>query len=57
MAGRNFAIPPNDPTMPVPGELEFGADAEIVMLMPHMHVRGKDMTYTVMYPDGRSRWP
>ena len=27
-----------------PGELEFGADAELVMLMPHMHLRGKDMT-------------
>jgi hypothetical protein len=22
--------------------------------MPHMHVRGKDFTYTAVYPDGRS---
>ena len=22
-------------------------------MMPHMHFRGKDMTYTLMYPDGR----
>ena len=22
--------------------------------MPHMHLRGKDMTYAVTYPDGRS---
>ena len=22
-------------------------------LHPHMHVRGKDMTYTAIYPDGR----
>jgi hypothetical protein len=22
-------------------------------MMPHMHVRGKDMTYTLIYPDGR----
>ena len=21
---------------------------------PHMHLRGKDMTYTAIYPDGRS---
>ena len=24
-------------------------------MMPHMHLRGKDMTYTVMYPDGRQQ--
>jgi hypothetical protein len=23
-------------------------------MMPHMHVRGKDMTYTAYYPDGRT---
>ena len=23
-------------------------------MMPHMHVRGKDMTYVAHYPDGRS---
>jgi hypothetical protein len=23
--------------------------------MPHMHLRGKDMTYTVKYPDGREQ--
>jgi hypothetical protein len=56
MAGRNFAIPPNDPNYASPpGELEFGADAELVMLMPHMHVRGKDMTYTVISPEGREQ--
>jgi hypothetical protein len=22
-------------------------------MMPHMHFRGKDMTYTLEYPDGR----
>ena len=56
MAGRDFAIPPNDPNYASPpGELEFGADAELVMLMPHMHLRGKDMTYTVIYPDGREQ--
>jgi hypothetical protein len=49
-----FAIPPNDPnwTSP-PAEVIFDADAELVWMMPHMHVRGKDMTYTLEYPDGR----
>jgi hypothetical protein len=56
MAGRDFAIPPNDPNYASPpGELEFGTDAELVMLMPHMHLRGKDMTYTVISPDGRQQ--
>ena len=32
----------------------FNVDAELVWMMPHMHVRGKDMTYRLTYPDGRS---
>ena len=53
-AGNGFAIPPNEPNyLAPPGELEFGAEAELVMMMPHMHVRGRDMTYTVVHPDGR----
>ena len=49
-----FAIPPNDPNwLSPPAEATFDADAEIVWMMPHMHVRGKDMTYTLVYPDGR----
>jgi hypothetical protein len=53
-AGNGFAIPPNEPNyLAPPGELEFGANAELVMMMPHMHVRGRDMTYTVVHPDGR----
>ena len=28
-------------------------DAELVWFSPHMHVRGKDMTYRLEYPDGR----
>jgi len=29
-------------------------DVRILDLMPHMHKRGKDFTYTAVYPDGRS---
>jgi hypothetical protein len=47
-------IPPNEPNYgPPPVELELAADAELVMMMPHMHVRGKDMTYSVEFADGR----
>jgi hypothetical protein len=33
----------------------FNEDAEIVWFMPHMHLRGKDMTYRLVYPNGESR--
>jgi len=36
------------------GELEFGQDAQLVWLMPHMHLRGKDMTISLIYPNGNT---
>ena len=49
-----FAIPPNTPNWESPpAEVTFLQDAELVYLMPHMHARGKDMTYALEYPDGR----
>ena len=51
---KRFAIPPNDPNWESPpAEVTFLQDAELVFLMPHMHFRGKDMTYILEYPDGR----
>ncbi len=29
-------------------------DTQLLAMMPHMHVRGKDMTYIAHYPDGRA---
>jgi len=49
-----FAIPPNEPNWQSPPvEVTFNQDVELVSMMPHMHARGKDMTYTLEYPDGR----
>ncbi len=31
----------------------FNRDVEVVSFMPHMHVRGKDVQYEALYPDGR----
>jgi hypothetical protein len=51
-----------DPRKPIPageshwetkGELTFTQDADLVWFMPHMHLRGKDMTFRLIYPDGR----
>ncbi|HLG58401.1 MAG TPA: hypothetical protein VI485_23860 [Vicinamibacterales bacterium] len=54
--GPDFAIPPNEGNYKSPAfELEFNADVELVEFMPHMHVRGKDMTYHLVHPDGRDQ--
>ena len=50
-----FRIPAGDPNWsspPVDGL--FHVDAELVWFMPHMHLRGKDMTYSLIYPGGKS---
>ena len=52
---KHFAIPPNDGNWESPpAEAEFAEDVELVAMFPHMHVRGKDMTYRLVYPDGRT---
>ena len=49
-----FAIPAGDANwQSPPAEATFLQDAELVLMFPHMHYRGKDMTYILEYPDGR----
>ena len=51
-----FAIPPNDGNYaPAPAEVTFMEDAELVWMSPHMHLRGKDMTYKLVFPDGKEQ--
>jgi len=50
-----FHIPAGDPNWETKTEIVFKQDAEIVWFLPHMHLRGKDMTYRIMYPSGESR--
>jgi hypothetical protein len=47
-------IPPGDGNFEVRSSWTAKDDVRIIDLMPHMHVRGKDFTYTAVYPDGRS---
>ena len=49
-----FTIPANAQNHEVRAYFEFDEDAEIVSLMPHMHLRGKDFVYRATYPDGKS---
>jgi hypothetical protein len=46
-------IPAGASSWETTGELTFEQDADLVWFMPHMHLRGKDMTYRLIHPDGR----
>jgi len=46
-------IPAGDSNYETTGELTFNQDADLVWFMPHMHLRGKDMSFRLIHPDGR----
>ncbi|MBI1897251.1 MAG: thiol-disulfide isomerase [Acidobacteria bacterium] len=50
-----FRIPPLDPNHEVRADWKFDEPVEIYGFMPHMHLRGKDFKYTLVYPDGREQ--
>jgi len=50
----SFEIPAGDPDYKVKSEYMLGSDSELVGVMPHMHLRGKDFSYKVVYPTGES---
>ncbi|HEX4168743.1 MAG TPA: cytochrome c [Bryobacteraceae bacterium] len=50
-----FKIPPGDPDYRVEASFEVGSQVELSGLHPHMHGRGKDFLYKVVYPTGESQ--
>lgn len=52
---RWFVIPPGDDNYSVKSVYAFKEDSHIMNLMPHMHLRGKDFEYRLIYPDGTSK--
>jgi hypothetical protein len=52
---RDLAIPPGDPNYQTKASFTFKEDSHILSFMPHMHVRGKDFEYRLVYPDGSSK--
>jgi hypothetical protein len=52
---RRFVIPAGAENHEVQSSYTFKADAHILNLMPHMHLRGKDFEYRLVYPDGASK--
>jgi hypothetical protein len=52
MADTRNPIPAGESNWETTGELTFKQDAELVWFMPHMHLRGKDMSFRLIDPDG-----
>jgi hypothetical protein len=53
LANTMFKIPAGAENHEVVACQTLPRDMQIAGYMPHMHVRGKDMKYEVIYPDGR----
>jgi hypothetical protein len=53
IANPMFSIPGGAADHQVEAEATFNDDVKVWTMHPHMHLRGKDMTYTAIYPDGR----
>jgi len=51
---RNFEIPPNDPNYESHSAVIVNSPAQLVWLMPHMHLRGKDFLFQAVYPTGET---
>jgi hypothetical protein len=52
---EHFHIAAGDANWETRTEVLFNQDAELVWFMPHMHLRGKDMTYRLIYPNGQTQ--
>jgi len=50
-----FKIPPGHPNYRVDASFELGTDVKLSGLHPHMHGRGKDFEYRLVFPDGRTQ--
>jgi hypothetical protein len=53
-SNSNFAIPPGDANYEVVSRYTFRNPGVITALFPHMHLRGKDFEFRVIYPDGKT---
>ncbi len=52
-ASVTFEIPPGAPNHRVQTTFRFARGARLLSLLPHMHLRGKSVRYTLVQPDGR----
>jgi Copper type II ascorbate-dependent monooxygenase, C-terminal domain len=52
---EKFRIPPGDPNYRVDASFTFQREVTLLGMHPHMHMRGKDMSYRLVFPDGTTR--
>lgn len=53
--GRIPNIPPNVDNWEIGGEVTIREPITLYAFAPHMHLRGKDIQYTLVWPDGRKQ--
>jgi hypothetical protein len=53
--GRIPNIPPNVDNWEIGGEMVIKEAITLYAFAPHMHLRGKDIRYTLIWPDGRKQ--
>lgn len=53
LADMRKPIPAGRDNYQTRGELKFKQDVDLAWFMPHMHLRGKDMTFQLIYPNGK----
>jgi mono/diheme cytochrome c family protein len=53
VSSRGWEIPPNTAGWPVGAAKTFAEDSYIINMMPHMHWRGSEAKYELIYPDGK----
>ena len=51
----DFVIAPGDPAALGHASLTFNQPVELAHIQPHMHLRGKDLSYKLIYPTGESQ--
>jgi hypothetical protein len=52
---ETFQIPPGDPNYRVDTSFTVRHDVTLLGMHPHMHTRGKDMQYRLVFPNGETR--
>jgi hypothetical protein len=54
-ANSKFVIPPGADNHQVDSKVTLQRDATLISLLPHMHLRGKDFEYRIIYPTGEKQ--
>ena len=52
---NKFAIPPGDANYRVDSEIEINHEVKLTSMLPHMHLRGKDFEYRLLFPTGETQ--